>query len=62
MHHASTLQLHLSVSGGIDFQHRAGSKFGGGGVASEQQQNIDRRERLRKLALETIDLVNIMTA
>mmetsp|Transcript_32807 Transcript_32807/g.82335 ORF Transcript_32807/g.82335 Transcript_32807/m.82335 type:complete len:223 (-) Transcript_32807:240-908(-) len=33
-----------------------GSKVGSGGVASEQQANIDRRERLRQLALETIDL------
>ena len=40
----------------MDFQNRAGSKPGSGGVASEQQASIDRRERLRKLALETIDL------
>jgi len=33
-----------------------GAKPGAGGVASSQQQNIDRRERLRQLALETIDL------
>ena len=59
---APTLQL-LSypialarAGGGIDFQHREGSKFGGGGVMSETQANADRRERLRKLALETIDL------
>ena len=31
-------------------------KTGGGGQASGQQESIDRRERLRKLALETIDL------
>ncbi|KAI9808675.1 MAG: hypothetical protein M1825_003827 [Sarcosagium campestre] len=37
-------------------QNRAGSKFGGGGVASSSASNSDRRERLRKLALETIDL------
>ena len=42
--------------GAMDFQNRAGSKPGSGGVASEQQASIDRRERLRKLALETIDL------
>jgi splicing factor 3A subunit 2 len=46
----------LSVRGGMDFQNRDGSKFGGGGVMSETQANQDRRERLRKLALETIDL------
>ncbi|KAL8954221.1 MAG: hypothetical protein Q9183_007259, partial [Haloplaca sp. 2 TL-2023] len=34
--------------------NRAGSKFGGGGVASHSATNADRRERLRKLALETI--------
>ncbi|KAF2667938.1 putative splicing factor 3a subunit 2 [Microthyrium microscopicum] len=40
----------------MDYQNRAGSKFGGGGVASTSATNADRRERLRKLALETIDL------
>jgi splicing factor 3A subunit 2 len=40
----------------MDHQNRAGSKFGGGGVASHSASNADRRERLRKLALETIDL------
>jgi hypothetical protein len=37
-------------------QNRVGSKFGGGGVAGASESNVDRRERLRKLALETIDL------
>ncbi|KAF4315763.1 hypothetical protein BBO99_00009151 [Phytophthora kernoviae] len=40
----------------MDFQNRVGSKPGSGGVASESQGNVDRRERLRKLALETVDL------
>ncbi|OAX83422.1 hypothetical protein ACJ72_02221 [Emergomyces africanus] len=40
----------------MDYQNRAGSKFGGGGVASHSATNADRRERLRKLALENIDL------
>ncbi|KAK8097626.1 splicing factor 3a subunit 2 protein [Apiospora kogelbergensis] len=40
----------------MDYQNRAGSKFGGGGVASGSATTADRRERLRKLALETIDL------
>ncbi|OQV15737.1 Splicing factor 3A subunit 2 [Hypsibius exemplaris] len=40
----------------MDFQHRAGGKTGGGGVASGSETNRDRRERLRMLALETIDL------
>ncbi|KZF26407.1 putative splicing factor 3a subunit 2 [Xylona heveae TC161] len=40
----------------MDYQNRAGSKFGGGGVASASATNADRRERLRRLALEHIDL------
>ncbi|KAF6766587.1 hypothetical protein DFP72DRAFT_1029143 [Ephemerocybe angulata] len=38
------------------YRNRVGSKFGGGGVAGASESNVDRRERLRKLALETIDL------
>ncbi len=53
----ATLLLSLSLQGGaIDFQNRHGSKPGSGGEASAQQSAIDRRERLRKLALETIDI------
>ncbi|XP_071956596.1 splicing factor 3A subunit 2-like [Antedon mediterranea] len=40
----------------MDFQNRAGGKTGSGGVASSSESNRDRRERLRQLALETIDL------
>lgn len=40
----------------MDFQNRAGGKTGTGGVASASETNRDRRERLRQLALETIDL------
>jgi len=40
----------------MDFQNRAGGKTGTGGVASSSETNRDRRERLRQLALETIDL------
>ena len=40
----------------IDFQHREGSKIGSGGQLSDAQSAIGKRERLRKLALETIDL------
>jgi len=40
----------------MDYQNRVGSKFGGGGVAGASETAVDRRERLRKLALETIDL------
>lgn len=34
------------------------SKPGSGGVASGENSNVDRRARLRELALETIDLNN----
>ncbi|CAI4232014.1 unnamed protein product [Auanema sp. JU1783] len=40
----------------MDFQNRAGGKTGGGGVASASDAGVDRKERLRQLALETIDL------
>lgn len=40
----------------MDFQNRVGNKFGTGGPATDQEIASDRRERLRKLALETIDL------
>jgi splicing factor 3A subunit 2 len=33
-----------------------GSKVGSAGVASQQNEDIQRKERLRQLALETIDL------
>jgi splicing factor 3A subunit 2 len=39
-----------------DHQNRAGANKGGGGVAGSSESAIDRRERLRKLAMETIDL------
>lgn len=40
----------------MDFQTRAGNKVGGGGVASFSQANLDRRERLCRLAMQTLDL------
>jgi splicing factor 3A subunit 2 len=40
----------------MDMQNRVGSKIGGGGMMSESQQAVARRERLRKLAMETMDL------
>ena len=51
-----TIIVNLMVNGGIDFQHREGSKIRSGGVSSEAQAAIERKERLRKLALETIDI------
>lgn len=35
-----------------------GSKTGGGGVASKDHENLARRERLRQLAIDTVDLKN----
>ncbi len=46
----------------MDYQHRAGGKTGTGGVASASETNRDRRERLRQLALETIDLNKVSFA
>lgn len=40
----------------MDFQNRVGGKTGTGGVVSQSLANADRRERLRKLAMDTIDL------
>jgi len=40
----------------IDFQHREGSKIGSGGQLSGEQSALERKERLRRLALETIDI------
>lgn len=37
-----------------------GAKAGGGGVASGTNANVDRRERLRQLALETIDITKVL--
>lgn len=45
-----------------DYQNRVGSKFGGGGPAGNSEANVDRRERLRKLAMETIDLKSVRPA
>ncbi|KAJ2313661.1 CWF complex protein sap62 [Coemansia sp. RSA 2702] len=42
----------------MDFQNRAGSKPGAGALMSHSDSNVARRERLRKLALETIDIAN----
>jgi splicing factor 3A subunit 2 len=40
----------------MDYQNRAGSRFGRGAIASKEESAMDRRERLRCLALETIDI------
>jgi splicing factor 3A subunit 2 len=51
-----TLTIRLRLVGGIDRQNRVGSKFGGGGVSSSQRSERERKERLKRLALESIDL------
>ena len=53
---SSTIEVIYKIMGGIDFQHREGSKIGSGGMLSESQAALERKERLRKLALETIDI------
>ena len=40
----------------MDFQNRAGNKAGGGGTVSTSERNVDRRERMRLLALEITDI------
>jgi splicing factor 3A subunit 2 len=40
----------------MDFQNRVGGKTGTGGPLNYSESNAERRERLRKLALETVDL------
>eukprot|EP01035_Chromulina_nebulosa_P057857 gene57857-79277_t len=56
MTEGSIVQARFLLYGGIDFQHREGSKVGSGGQLSESQAALERKERLRKLALETIDI------
>ncbi|CAB9513978.1 Splicing factor 3A subunit 2 [Seminavis robusta] len=51
-----SLQLKCRGRGGMDRQNRVGSKFGGGGVSSSQNAERERKERLKRLALESIDL------
>jgi splicing factor 3A subunit 2 len=51
-----TISIRLRLLGGIDRQNRVGSKFGGGGVSSSQNAERERKERLKRLALESIDL------
>lgn len=40
----------------MDFQNRAGNKVGGGGIATLALVNSERRERQRRLAMETLDV------
>ncbi|PJF17898.1 Ste20 [Paramicrosporidium saccamoebae] len=54
--HESYASAALQHPGHMDFQHREGGKTGSGGLLSQSEANAERRERLRRLALETIDL------
>ncbi len=40
----------------MDFQNRVGSRTGGGGLLSGSQSDVARKERLRQLAMETMDI------
>ncbi len=40
------------------FGREHGSKTGGGAPLSQSESNVARKERLRQLALETVDLAN----
>lgn len=40
----------------VDRQNRPGARIGSVGVSSYEDANVERKERLRKLALETIDI------
>lgn len=40
----------------MDYQNREGGRTGSGGLLSQSETNAARRERMRKLAMETIDL------
>ena len=42
----------------MDMQNRVGSKPGSGGVASQSDANIDRKDRLKRLHIETADVSN----
>ncbi|POO01796.1 Zinc finger, C2H2 domain containing protein [Trema orientale] len=57
--HVCTGQIEDGTGGGrrrLKMDRDWGSKPGSGGAASAQNEAVDRRERLRRLALETIDL------
>ncbi len=40
----------------VDRQNRPGARIGNVGVSSYEDANVERKERLRKLALEMIDI------
>lgn len=40
----------------MDYQNRAGSRFGGGGMATKSEAERQRQQRLKTLALETINI------
>ena len=39
-----------------DRQHRPGARIGSVGVSSYEDANVERKERVRRLAMETIDI------
>lgn len=40
----------------MDYNNRANAKKGSGGIATSSHENLQRRERLKQLALETLDV------
>jgi splicing factor 3A subunit 2 len=46
---------HFTSHFDMDYQNRAGSRFGGGGVASKEETAQDRCLRIARLAAETVD-------
>lgn len=46
---------HFAISM-VDRQNRPGARIGNVGVSSYEDANVDRRDRLRKLAMEHIDI------
>jgi hypothetical protein len=56
---ALEIRFHVQLDLIILFFRDFGSKTGSGPMASASVANVDRRERLRRLALETIDLTKV---
>ncbi len=46
----------------MDYQNRHASKPGAGGPASAQQMELERREHLKRLAMEMVDLDKVRGA
>ena len=56
IHDMDHYDVNIRLRGGIDFQNRAGVKFGRGGPMSSSHERVQQQERLRQLAMETMDI------